>query len=114
MPDCGMPGWVMAASSPVPVRNETAVHALPVAVGTVCGPAKRSRSMHLRDAEAIHHCDRHLEAALAAGGERRARKLEREIRAQRFVGDQPVLRTDGKRQREAPREAPPKRSAETT
>ncbi len=43
-PACIMPGWLIALSSVVLLRKVAEVHALPVAVGGVCGPAKRSRN----------------------------------------------------------------------
>ena len=74
------------------VRKDAAVQALPVAVVGVCAPAKRSRSITWVDAEAIDHRDRDLVSALAAFGERGAGAVQRNLRTQRFVGDERILR----------------------
>ena len=86
------------------LRNVAEVHALPVAVGGVCGPAKRSRSSTCGCAETIDDGHRDLKAALLTIGQGCARGVQRDIEAERFVGDRRLLRAgrNGRERRTEP------------
>ena len=62
-------------------------------VGEIVKAGGKAVAQHdLRHAEAVHHRDRHLEAAFATGRKRSARQIERDLRRERFVGHQRILR----------------------